>query len=103
MGCSKIILLLHSQIGLFISYLCADSLHKAHCDCFHMLNWYGLGLLEQSGCHFKFFGRISAFTTQVINFSCSLAKTQLALEDTKTKSASTLLAAEDEITWLKTA
>lgn len=87
----------------FISYLCADSLHKAHCDCFHMLNSYGLGLLKQSISHIKFSGRISAFTMKVINFSCSLAKTQLALEDTKTKSATTLLAAEDEIVQLKAA
>lgn len=40
---------------------------------------------------------------KVINFSCSLAKTQLALEDTKTKSATTLSAAEDEIVQLKAA
>lgn len=38
---------------------------------------------------------------KVINFSCSLAKTQLALEDTKTKSITTALAAEDEIVQLK--
>ncbi|XP_013914633.1 PREDICTED: mitochondria-eating protein [Thamnophis sirtalis] len=37
-----------------------------------------------------------------IKFSCSLAEAKLSLEDTKTKSATTLLAAEDEIVQLKT-
>lgn len=37
----------------------------------------------------------------VLIFSFSLVEAQLALEDTKTKSATTLLAAEDEIVQLK--
>uniref|UniRef100_A0A8D0HQ38 Mitochondria-eating protein n=1 Tax=Sphenodon punctatus TaxID=8508 RepID=A0A8D0HQ38_SPHPU len=43
----------------------------------------------------------NACVSLVIDFSYSLAEAQLALEDTKTKSATTLLAAEDEIVQLK--
>lgn len=53
--------------------------------------------------YIKFSGGISAFAMKVINFSCSLAQTQLALEDTKTKSATTLLTAADEIIQLRAA